>query len=621
MTSKKLLAVALVVLACLPHAFAAQPHNVILFVPDGLRSRIVDAKTAPTFARLRAQGVDFTNSHSLFPTFTTANASAFATGHLLGDTGDFSNFINTRLPVPSANNTVTPFLETDPVLREVNGQYDGNYLNEESIVALAAAAKYSTALIGKLGPVAIFDLDSMDAHAGREPATLIVDDSTGQKGGITPSKAWADAFEHAGVAVSAPGRGANGDGGSFERPGTRVANLDQQKYFLDVALKVVLPQFRAANRPFLLVYWSRDPDGTQHNQGDSFGTLKPGINGPTSLAAIRAADDALAAIEARLTELGLFDTTNIVVSADHGFSTISKASSTSPAAKQSYPDVKEHELPLGFLAIDLTIALQKADPALKLFDPDRQNLDVRWSDHDHPGRGNALIGKDAASPQLIVAANGGSDLLYIPSALSKEAATRVASAAVDALLEQDYVSGIFVDESRFGKLPGTLPTSAIGLLGHAVTPHPAIVVNFKSFSTGCDRPTVCAAIVADTPLQQGQGMHGSFSRSDTWNFMAARGPDFRTQYASATPASNADIGMTIATLMGINLQGKGVLAGRVLNETLRSGAGKQAPRVKNRTLISDPAVRGLRTILKTQSVGTHTYFDVAGFEGRTLGLE
>ena len=39
--------------------------------------------------------------------------------------------------------------------------------------------------------------------------------------------------------------------------------------------------------------WSRDPDGSQHNQGDSLNALTPGINRPTSLAAIKDADDNL----------------------------------------------------------------------------------------------------------------------------------------------------------------------------------------------------------------------------------------------------------------------------------------------------------------------------------------
>ena len=64
-------------------------------------------------AEVRDRGVNFKNSHSMFPTFTTANASAMATGHYLGDTGDFSNTIYTGYPVVAAGGTVTPFLEVD----------------------------------------------------------------------------------------------------------------------------------------------------------------------------------------------------------------------------------------------------------------------------------------------------------------------------------------------------------------------------------------------------------------------------------------------------------------------------------------------------------------------------
>src|SRR6476660_4788414 len=88
---------------------SASPHNVILFVPDGLRALKVDARTAPAMAALRTRGVNFANSHSMFPTFTTANASAMATGHYLGDTGDFSNVIFSAFPLKSAQGSVTPF--------------------------------------------------------------------------------------------------------------------------------------------------------------------------------------------------------------------------------------------------------------------------------------------------------------------------------------------------------------------------------------------------------------------------------------------------------------------------------------------------------------------------------
>src|SRR6266850_5533147 len=112
------------VLAIAIAAFALQasaaerprPRNVILFVPDGLRALSVTPDSTPTMAAVRDKGVNFKNSHSLFPTFTTANASALATGHYLGDTGDFSNTIYTGYPVGPANGTVTPFLEVDPVI-------------------------------------------------------------------------------------------------------------------------------------------------------------------------------------------------------------------------------------------------------------------------------------------------------------------------------------------------------------------------------------------------------------------------------------------------------------------------------------------------------------------------
>src|SRR6201746_1841005 len=95
------------------------PRNLILFVPDGLRGRIVTPQTAPAMAEVRDKGVHFKNSHSLFPTFTMANGSAMATGHYLGDTGVFSNTIFTGYTSVPAGDTVVPFIENDAVLAEV----------------------------------------------------------------------------------------------------------------------------------------------------------------------------------------------------------------------------------------------------------------------------------------------------------------------------------------------------------------------------------------------------------------------------------------------------------------------------------------------------------------------
>jgi hypothetical protein len=581
-------------------ARADGPHNVILFVPDGLRAQMVDAQNAPAMADLRDKGVNFKNSHSIFPTFTTANASAMATGHGLGDSGDFSNTIFTGYAVAAAGGTVTPFLETDPVLGDVDEHFGGDYLNETTLLKAAFDKGFSTASIGKVGPVLIFD--HTDRKAER---SIIVDDATGKTGGIPLSAEVQAAFTAASIALVSPGRGANGGAGNATAAGTTVANTDQQAYFTDVVTKVVLPMFKARNKPFVLVYWSRDPDGTQHNQGDSLNQTTPGINGPSSLAAIKNADDNLARIRKALDELGLADSTNVIVSADHGFSTISKESKTSPSAKVAYTDVPAGFLPPGFLALDLAAALK-----LPVFDPDAKNAQV--PENMHPSRSNGLIGKDPAAPDVVVAANGGSDLVYIPKADKK-----IAARVVKALLAQDYVSGLFVDDS-LGAYAGTLPLSAINLKGTAVTPMPAIAVNFRSWASGCDKPTNCAVEVADTGLQQGQGMHGTFSRADTMNFMAAIGPDFKTTYPDDVPVSNADVGRTVASILGLTVKDNGKLIGRVMTEALPGGA---VPAYEAKVLRSATVAKGLRTVLQYQLVGQTKYFDAAGVPGKTVGLD
>ncbi len=586
-------------------AFAqnSKPRNLILFVPDGLRGRIVTPETAPAMAVVRDKGVNFKNPHSLFPTFTMANGSTMATGHYLGDTGTFSNTIYTGYSSAPAGDTVVPFIENDAVLGDVDEHFGGDYLNEETILKMARAQGFSTAAIGKVGPTLLFDHTDRADRPGLH--SIVIDDSTGGKTGVPLSDEMKAALTKADLPLAAPSRGDNGKAGDAKTPGTVVPNTAQQAYFADVASKIVLPMFKERAKPFVLVFWSRDPDGSQHNTGDSLNTVTPGINGPTSLAGIKNADNNLAQLRKALDDLGLSATTNVMIAADHGFSTISKESKTSPSAKAAYEDTPKDFLPMGFLAIDLAKALN-----LPLFDPNDKN--VRIADNAHPKAGNGVLGQDPAKPDLVVATNGGSDLIYLPNKDKK-----LAERTVKALLEQDYVSGLFVDDN-LGRFPGTLPMSQLGLKGKATTPNPSIVVNFRSYSTGCNEPTNCSVEVADTVLRQGQGMHGSFGRGDTMNFMAAIGPDFKAGYVDALPVSNADVGATAARLMGLTPKPKGDLIGRVMTEAMPNGA---TPKASSDTVKSEASANGLRTVLNFQRVGKQRYFDAAGFPGRTVGLD
>ena len=578
-----------------------RPHNVIIFVADGLRSGIVSPETAPEMASIRAMGVDFHNSHSLYPTVTTPNASAIATGHGLGDTGDFGNEIWVGFPTVSDSPSPLADLENDEALGEMNKHFGGDYLNETSLISAAQARGFSTAVVGKLGPAAVQAVTARDGGK-----TIVIDDNTGKPGGLPLAPDIARAIRAQGLDPVAEDRGLNGDPGDYSRSGVHVANVQQQNWFTTVAAKVLLPRFKDANKPFVLVFWSRDPDGTQHFNGDSLNTLTPGINGPTTMAGIRNADNDLKQLRDTLKALGLDRTTDVVVTADHGFSVASKQSATSPAAKIAYLDVPKGFLPRGFLGIDLSAAL--GEP---LFEGN--GLPVDWKSGEHARSDSALLGGDAQHPNLAIAGNGGSDLIYVFGPKPGVLAAKV----VEALLAQDYTGGIFVNDA-LGRIPGTLPLSAAGLKGSALTPAPSIIVGFRSATTGCANPEVCVAEVADTVYQQGQGIHGSFSRADTHNFMAAIGPDFKTGFVDPAPVSNADWAPTLRKVLGLRVEAKGALLGRVMSESLNGG---HPVKVTSQTLRSTPAKSGFQTLLNEQLVGAERYFDAAGAAGRVYGLK
>jgi arylsulfatase A-like enzyme len=625
----------------------AAPHrNVILFVADGLRRGSVTPADTPTLFRLRSEGTDLRNSHSVFPTFTTANASVIATGHGLGDTGDFSNviypgsFVGNRF-APAASDSVMPFLENDAVLASVNSLYEGNYLGETTLLSAAHDAGFNVAAVGKLGPVAIQLLPAVNRDElglMRVPDAIIVDDSTGTSAGIPLPIPFSTALNDSGLPTVAPTRTngfpdtsvwSNGFQGDAATPGTRAANLTQIQWFADITTQLVLPSFAAEDKPFVLLFWSRDPDGTQHNNGDSFQTLSPGINGETVRLSLRNADHALAQLLDWLDKHpAIKANTDVLVTSDHGFSTLSRreldsqnARVSEPSANLTYePSGKDKPqqpatLPTGFLAIDLALFTHQRlfDPSLRAPAGDSVYAEVLLDGEKshYPALGNGLLGEsihqlDGSDARLMVASNGGSDLIYVPS---KDPA--IVKATLATLADFDYIGGLFVDDAYCpspNDCPGALPLSSIGLKGATHLPTPAIVVTFKNFNlhpgdlqTGIQ--------VSDTTLQEGQGMHGGFGRDQTWNNMAAIGPDFKKGFVDPDPTGNIDIVPTVAHILGLTLPSHGNLTGRVMTEALTGQAAPAALPVK--TLVSAPTSSGRRTVLDYQQQNGVAYYDRA----------
>jgi hypothetical protein len=99
--------------------------------------------------------------------------------------------------------------------------------------------------------------------------------------------------------------------------------------------------------------------------------------------------------------------------------------------------------------------------------------------------------------------------------------------------------------------------------------------------------------------------------------MAAIGPDFRRGFVDTAPVSNADIGVTMAHLLGLQISRKGNLVGRVIREAMLGG---RMPRVSAHTRRSPAGTNGPQTVLIYQQVGSTRYLDAAGFPGRTVGV-
>jgi hypothetical protein len=326
--------------------------------------------------------------------------------------------------------------------------------------------------------------------------------------------------------------------------------------------------------------------------------------------------------------------TDLLVTSDHGFATISKheldshgSVARSYATSFAYlgdsndaaaPEVMAGWLPPGFLAVDLAHAL-----GMPLYDPDSQ---VTGDGAGHyvavdptkpngagtrqrPLFGNGLLGGSGAvlshsDAKVIVAANGGADLIYVPSQDGI-----LVRRLVQWLVTQDYVGALFVD-SKFGSVPGALPLKAVGLEGAAVTPRPSIIVAFKTFAADPADPLQSAVQIADTTLQEGQGMHGSLGRDNTFNNMAAVGPDFKKGFIDLAPISNADIAQTLIEILKLPLRHHGQLIGRVIVEALLGGPDRIASQT-HEAVSRTSGASGRATFLEYQTAASRAYFDVA----------
>ena len=207
--------------------------------------------------------------------------------------------------------------------------------------------------------------------------------------------------------------------------------------------------FKARNKPFVLVFWSRDPDGTQHNQGDSLNK-----SSPASTARPRSPPSTMPTTISRscaqaLDELGLAAThrhrhrrrPRLLDDLEGEQDQPGRARRTTRTCRRAScrPASSRIDLAKALGAAAVRSRRQKRARRRRQASEARQRPDRR-----RPGKARC---RRRVQRRL-------GPRLHLP-----DKDRRLTAKVVDALLAQDYVSGLFVDD-ELGPFPGTLPLSA-----------------------------------------------------------------------------------------------------------------------------------------------------------------
>lgn len=372
-----------------------------------------------------------------------------------------------------------------------------------------------------------------------------------------------------------------------------VVGEERDAFFTKVVVDHALPVAKAAaadGRPALVVLWQHNPDLTQHLDG---------LGSDQALEALYSCDFNLGFVEEALERLGIGGETDLVVVSDHGFATIKESVALA----------------------DLLVGL-----GLK---------------------------KSATSTDVMVAQNGGSDLVYLSrSAFPTEGARREVLKKIVAFAEgQDWCGPIFSAPPRaqaageggvLGWIDGTFNEGAFGLYDPARAPD--LLISFRELPEasnaglmGPDNPAFVVAAGgekrvanASKPLTRsvmglvyadagehfttGMGMHGSAGSYELHNFCAALGPDFKRRFVDADPTGNLDLAPTLAFIL--HLARPPMLSefrprGRVMREAL-----SVAPSAKTAaTPPAPPQARSLSATLAGKTGRTVTTLRLVRFDG------
>ncbi len=621
-------------------------RRVIIFVWDGLRTDDLTPEITPNYFALARSGVVFADHHAVYPTFTMINSASIATGTYPGAHGFYGNVV--YAPLARGRNakgadidfSAPAFIEDFGVVEAVRDRYQGKLTLVSTMLQAAQAKGLTTAAVGKFGAAFIQDYKRGGIILDEDAAMPLGFAKELQQAGYPLPRNSGNAYEAGALTLAND----NGDptapipiqrlkDGQTANPLDRTGALSRRgfAYLTEVFVNYILPN----KKPDLTIFWSKEPDATSHAYG-------PGTY--NSIDATKMNDEILGRVVDKLRQLGWEQSTDIIITQDHNHSTVSGDVAHYPLRSIVDRGVGSHD-PHGHSVSGFvrTAELLTRD-GLKAYDGvgcrdipilsgimfDGTHLHPRKDDQHGNVCGRAqkytspsyVVPKPIPAGAIVVAANAGSDYLFVP-----DGNVDTVKAAVVSLQSRLQFGAIFVSD-RHGEVAGTLPLSLIKTENSGNGRAPDIIVSF-SFDENVAVAGKSGISYASSVNRRGD--HGSFSQTDTHISLLAYGPDFKSDLYDTLPTANVDIAPTVARILKFGMPD---VQGRVLEEALQGGPRVTEYAVLNKTHRSstktgltmklptdldsrstDPSLTTyaveLKTKVLTRGDKSYTYFDQA----------
>lgn len=511
---------------------AAEPakseRHVVVVVWDGMRPDFVSKENSPALWKLAQEGIIFRNHHAVYPSATNVNGTTLVTGVYPGHSGVIANH-EYRPEIDRKQPFDTSILLA---VRKGDALSAGKYISFPTVAEIVQKAGGRTVIATTKTVGLLLDRHPFDSAALRSGQVV---DPGRPKNCVTLFAGKAlppDALTPIVAAL-----------GPFPS-----AHLQQDawttKALTDFLWKEGVPAFS--------LLWLGEPDLTQHESA-------PGSQ--SALAAIKSADENLAAVLSTLDGKGVRETTDVFVVSDHGFSTIKRS-------------------------VDLRKILRDA------------GFSAQTEFNDEPKRGDIML-----------VGNGGSVLFYVEGHDAD-----VTRRLVEFLQQTDFAGVIFTKEA----MPGTFHLDQAKIdppsqgYGAASSNAPDVVMAFR-WNEEKNQFGVPGMIDADWQRGAGKGTHATLSRFDMHNTLIAAGPDFHRGKVSDLPSGNVDLAPTILRILGITApQSASGGDGRILSEAMVN-IGPATPGLKpeNKTIeaAKDFPSGSWRQSLQISRVGSTLYLD------------